>query len=385
MLKVSFFLVDRANYGRAKPFLAALQRDSQIELNIVCAGTMTLDRYGNCSAQVESDGFNISHKICSEVEGSNYVSMTKAIGLAVIDFAQVVAQSDADFFVVFGDRYEALAAAIAVHYQNRCLVHVQGGEVTGTMDESTRHAITKLANLHLVATARAGKVIRSMGEAKASIAVTGCPVGDAILSRSAEHLNYDLVNRTGVGAEISRHDRVGIIIQHPDTSNIEGSLADLELLLRAIKVQKTTKFIWLWPNIDPGSGSISLRLRQERECGNLEHVRFLKGLNSEDFFDLLYRVDFAIGNSSSFIRDTSFTGTPVMILGERQHGREYGENVRFANGKTVKELSDFIDRPGEKKTSDLYGSGDSAYKMVCALKEFRWSSGKKFDVQVIDS
>ena len=142
--KIAVVLADRANYGRLKPVLKNLKESDQIQLMLICAGSMLLNRFGSAVDIVRADGFDIDEEVYIEVEGSHLVTMTKSIGLGIIEFTQVFSRLMPDFVLIIGDRYEVLSVAISAVYQNICLIHIQGGEVSGSNDELTRHAITKL-------------------------------------------------------------------------------------------------------------------------------------------------------------------------------------------------------------------------------------------------
>ena len=159
--KIAVVLVDRANYGRLKPVLKILKENDQIQLMLICAGSMLLNRFGSTVDIVRADGFELDEEVYIEVEGSHLATMTKSIGLGIIEFTQVLSRLKPDFAMVIGDRYEVLSVAIAAVYQNICLIHFQGGEVSGSIDELTRHAITKLSHYHFPATKRAGDNVYS--------------------------------------------------------------------------------------------------------------------------------------------------------------------------------------------------------------------------------
>ena len=161
--KICVLLVDRANYGRMYPVMKALDEDLDLELQVICAGTMLLERFGGAEKMVENDGFKVDHRVFLEVEGSVPVTMSKSIGLGIIEFTNVYQQLQPDMLLLIGDRYEALAAAIAGAYMNIPIAHVQGGEISGSIDESARHAITKFSHLHFPATQRSADYLVRMG------------------------------------------------------------------------------------------------------------------------------------------------------------------------------------------------------------------------------
>ena len=167
--KILVTLVDRANYGRMKPVMAAIQRHPALQLQVLCAGSMVLERFGTTLNDVAADGFPVDARVFMELEGSVPLSMAKSVGFGIIEFAGEFQRLEPDIVLLIGDRYEALAAAIAAAYMNLCLCHIQGGEVSGSIDESARHAITKFAHYHFPATKRSAQYLVRMGEDPATV------------------------------------------------------------------------------------------------------------------------------------------------------------------------------------------------------------------------
>ena len=199
--KVCVVLVDRANYGRLKPVLRSIAERPELELQLVAAGTMVLERFGQPVQNVRKDGFTVDGEIYIELEGSTPATMAKSLGFAVMEFASEFQRLKPDVVMLIGDRYEALAAAIAAAYMNICIVHIQGGEVSGSIDESARHAITKLAHFHFPSTQRSATYLVRMGESPDSILGVGCPSSD-IARMLVPTITSDVINRTGSGALI---------------------------------------------------------------------------------------------------------------------------------------------------------------------------------------
>src|SRR5882672_11292547 len=176
--KVCVVLVDRANYGRLKPVMQAIADHPKLELQVLAAGTMVLERFDQPVRIVRADGFPVDGEIYIELEGSTPATMAKSVGFGMVEFASEFQRLKPDLVLVIGDRYEALAAAIAAAYMNICIVHIQGGEVSGSIDESTRHAITKFAQFHFPSTRRAAHYLFRMGEDPNHILGIGCPSSD---------------------------------------------------------------------------------------------------------------------------------------------------------------------------------------------------------------
>ncbi len=261
-IKITTVLVDRANYGRLKPVLEVMRDDSGIELNLVCTGTMLLDRFGKVVDLVKKDGFNVTEEIYIELEGSVPSTMAKSIGLAVIELSNAFQRQSPDFVLLIGDRSEALGAAIAAVYQNYCLIHIQGGEITGSIDESARHAITKLAHYHFPSTKQARKNIIQMGERKETVFSYGCPSVD-VVSKIRKYPAPSLLNE-GVGPELNFAKEYLLVLFHPVTTEYSSSEKQMEEVLSAIK-ELNMQTLLIWPNIDAGSDGVSQAIRRFRE------------------------------------------------------------------------------------------------------------------------
>ncbi len=326
MKRIAVVLVDRANYGRLEPVMAELKRQRHVKLLTVCAGTMLLERFGRARDLVASHGFRVDSEIYLEVEGSVPITMTKAIGLGVIEFASEFQRLKPDFVLVIGDRYEALAATVAAVYQNFCVIHLQGGEVSGSVDESTRHAITKLAHYHFPATKRAGEYLIAMGEDPATVFALGCPCCD-VVAKAKKQLRGDVLTRYGVGMPIDFAKPFLLALFHPVTTDYGHQEDEMKEVLTVIE-KLGTQTVLLWPNIDAGSDRISKAIRRFREFHHDFPLHAYKNLEPEVYLPLLNYAACCIGNSSSFVRETSFLGTPVVLVGSRQDGREWPPSVR---------------------------------------------------------
>jgi len=363
-------LVDRANYGRMWPVMRAVTGHPDLELQTVCTGTMLLERFGQAVDIVEADGFRVDGRIYLELEGSVPVTMAKSVGFAVIEFASEFQRLKPDIVLLIGDRYEALAAAVAAAYQNICIAHIQGGEVSGSIDESARHAISKFAHFHFPATERAAEYLVRMGEVPERVFNVGCPVGDYISSLDTT-LPEDLFSSTGVGASLDVNAPFFLVIFHPVTTKFGQELGQADEILAALHdIGHPT--VWLWPNIDAGADHISKCLRRYREFhpGN-NWLHLIKNLEPEVFQKVLKKTVCAIGNSSSFIRDSTFSGTPVVLVGDRQKGREIAENV-IAVDADRGQITEAVRRhaeAGRYAPSTLYGKGDASSLIADRLAE----------------
>lgn len=364
--KVLVVLVDRANYGRLKPVMEAIQSHPGLTLQVVATGTMVLERFGRPIDQVREDGFAIDGQAFIELEGSTPVTMAKSVGFATIEFASEFQRLRPDIVLIIGDRYEAMAAALAAAYMNLCIVHVQGGEVSGSIDESTRHAISKLAHYHLPSTKRSAKYLLRMGEHPATILGVGCPSSD--IARNLDRtLTSDVVNAKG-GGFLDVAKPFLLVVFHPTTTQYGNETEQMQQMLDALATVRLQTLL-LWPNIDAGSDHISKTIRVFRDQRQPEWLKTLTNLGPEDYLKVLANAACAVGNSSSFVRDASYFGTPVVLVGNRQAGRETEEHVTTIE-PIASEIVLAIDRQlrhGRYASSTLYGDGYVSGRIAEAL------------------
>ena len=288
-----------------------------------------LARYGTAVNAIEQDGFTITNKVFNVLEGGNLLAQAKTTGLGIIELSTVFEQLQPDAVLTIADRYETMSTAIAASYLNIPLVHVQGGEVTGNIDEKVRHAITKLSDLHLVSSQRAKERVLRLGEEPHRVFHTGCPSID--IAREVQlqpALTFDPYQKYGgVGACPDYTKGYLVVMQHPVTTEYEASRAHVEETLHAVHELQIPTF-WFWSNVDAGSDGTSNGIRAFRENHDIEHIHFFKNMEPEDFLRLLINSQCLVGNSSVGIRECSYLGVPVVNIGVRQDGRERGANVK---------------------------------------------------------
>jgi UDP-hydrolysing UDP-N-acetyl-D-glucosamine 2-epimerase len=366
-INVCVVLVDRANYGRLKPVMSAIQATPEIHLQLVATGTMVLERFGLPVQVVRGDGFPVDTEIYIELEGSTPATMAKSLGFGIVEFASAFQRLRPDIVLLIGDRYEALAAAIAAAYMNLCIVHLQGGEVSGSIDESARHAISKLAHYHVPSTQRAAQYLIRMGERPDTILSIGCPSSD--LAKELDMtLTPEVLNATGSGAWVDVDQPFLLVVFHPTTTEYGGERRQMEELLQSLR-QIALQAVVLWPNIDAGADHISKAIRVFRMEFQPEWLRTITNLTPDDYLRVLARTCCAVGNSSSFVRDAGYFGTPVVLVGDRQEGREVGENVIHVrpDAECISQAIRTQLASGHYPASDLYGDGHVARRVAEAL------------------
>ena len=360
-------LVDRANYGRLKPVMQAIKEHDELELQVLAAGTMVLERFDLPVNIVRADKFDVHGEIYIELEGSTPVTMAKSVGFAVVEFASEFQRLKPDFVLLIGDRYEMLAAAIAAAYMNLCTAHIQGGEVSGSIDESARHAISKFANYHFPSTQRSAEYLVKMGERPDTVLAIGCPSSD-IARQLDRRLDSDIVNVRGSGISLDLNEPYLLVVFHPTTTEYGGERKQMEEILSALD-QVGMPTLMLWPNIDAGADHISKAIRVARDNTKTKWLRTVTNLPPEDYLRVLAGATAAVGNSSSFVRDASYFGTPVVLVGRRQEGREADVHVKRSEPISASVLSTLRAQleHGRYEPSTLYGNGDVSSAVANAL------------------
>ncbi len=361
MKKICFVVASRANYGRIKFVLDELKKQKNVILQIVLTASSLLNRFGDISKIIKKDGFKINKKCFVMVEGGNPLTMAKSTGISISELSSVFDQLKPDIVVTTGDRFETLATAISASYMNILVAHIQGGEITGSIDESVRHAVTKLSHLHFASTERSKKNIIKMGENPKYVFNTGCPSID-IIKKKQKKMNEVKSLQNGVGKKFDINKPFLLVMFHPVTTEYYNTKFQIEILSDAIS-KLNNQVIWLWPNIDAGTDEISKTLRKCREKGKLKNVTFYKNFEVEDYIVILKKASCAIGNSSSFIREGSYLKLPTVIVGNRQQKREIGNNVIFSKFNKIeilKKIKQQIQNKSKIKRSLIYGKGNSA-------------------------
>ena len=368
--KICVVITARPSYSRVKTALEAIKNHPDLELQLVLAGSPLLGRYGNASKVIEKDGFEVVEKIYNILEGETPTAMAKTTGIAIMELSTAFYNLQPDIVVTIADRFETIATSIAATFQNIPLAHVQGGEVTGNIDEKVRHANTKFADIHLVASEDAKQRVFKMGEDKKTIVNTGCPSMDLAKNvLEKPEFNFDpLVKYGGVGANILWQDGYIVVMQHPVTTEYGASKEHITNTLKAIHRLNMPTF-WFWPNVDAGSDGTSNGIRQFREKENPSNIHFFKNMEPEDFLRLIKNSKCLIGNSSVGIRESSFLGIPVVNIGTRQYGRERGNNVFDCDYNEI-DITKAISKQlthGHYKSEFIYGDGTAGSKIADAL------------------
>ena len=380
-IKICFVIVNRANYGRVRILLKKLNKNPKFKLQLVLCSSTILYKYGNINDVIRKDGLKPNFKIHSNFEGENLISMTKSAGHLISDLTTCFENLNPDMIVTIGDRFETIATAISATYLNKYLVHIQGGELSGSIDESIRHAVTKFAHLHLAATNKSRKNIIQMGENPKNVFNVGCPSIDEI-SKINFNKNVNLLDKSyggGTGNLVDLRKKYLICLVHPNTKNYKDNEKLIKNVVNSLMKLKM-QCIFLWPNIDAGSNFISKKLRslQQNLKENLR-INFYKNFENDDYYRLLKNSSCLVGNSSSGIRESSYLGVPVVNIGDRQQHRERGKNVLDVKNDE-KAILKAIKVQSNKKfhSQKIYGDGNSSKKIIKILEKVKIDINKKF-------
>lgn len=377
--KICVVITARPSYSRVKTALEAIQQHPDLELQLVVAASALLERYGSAVDHIQNDGFEIAAKVFTVLEGENLTAAAKTTGIGILELSTVFDNLKPDIVVTIADRFETMATAIAASYMNIPLAHIQGGEVTGNIDEKVRHAITKLADYHFVASIDAYDRVIRLGEIPDFVFNTGCPSIDIAREvKERPELDFNPYERYGgVGAMPDISNGYLVVMQHPVTNEYRASRNQVEETLLAIKnLQIST--LWFWPNVDAGSDGTSSGIRAFRERYSLPHIHFFKNMGSSDFLKLISNSKCLIGNSSVGIRECAYLGIPVVNIGSRQYKRSRSQNVidtNYDHNEILEAINLQINR-GRYSQDDMYGDGYSGKRIADLLHKIPLSFHK---------
>lgn len=375
--KICVVVNSRANYGRIKSLLRAVVEHPRLELQLIVGASAVLHRFGSVVDVIRQDGFTPNAVVYSIVEGENLTTMAKSTGLAIQELATLFEMLKPDVALTVADRFETMATAITASYMNIPLAHTQGGEVTGSIDESVRHAITKLAHVHFPATRKAAENVIRMGENPASVHVTGCPAIDLCVQEDTSLAPDFFARYKGVGPGLDPSKPYMVVLQHPVTTEYGQGFAQINETLQAVR-RIDMQTAWLWPNVDAGSDAVSKGLRMYREKNRPENMHFFLNFTPEDYVKLIDNCQCLVGNSSSAIREGAFLGVPAVNIGSRQHNRECGENVVHC-GYDADQIESCIRKQlahGKYASNHLFGDGNAGRRIADILADATFSIQK---------
>uniref|UniRef100_A0A671RG80 Bifunctional UDP-N-acetylglucosamine 2-epimerase/N-acetylmannosamine kinase n=1 Tax=Sinocyclocheilus anshuiensis TaxID=1608454 RepID=A0A671RG80_9TELE len=379
-LRVCVATCNRADYSKLAPIMFGIKSHPEIfDLEVVVLGSHLIDDYGNTFRMIEQDEFDIRSKLHTIVRGEDEAAMVESVGLALVKLPDVLQRLAPDILLVHGDRFDALALATAAALMNIRILHLEGGEVSGTIDDSIRHSISKLAHYHAVCTRSAERHLISMCEDHSHILLAGCPSYDKLLS-AHQRDDYTDIIKSWIGDDVKEQNYI-VALQHPVTTDIQNSIKIYELMLDAL-ISFNKRTLILFPNIDAGSKEM---VRVMRRKGIEQHPNFraVKHVPFDQFIQLVAHAGCMIGNSSCGVREAGAFGTPVINLGTRQTGRETGENVlHVRDADTHNKIYHALELQFGKRypCSKIYGDGNAVQRILKFMQSINLSEPlqKKF-------
>lgn len=374
MRKICVFVGSRANYSSIKSVMKAIKEHQKLQLQVVLGASAILDRFGKVEDLITKDGFEPDYVFHNLIEGESPATMAKSTGLGLMDASMIFNNLNPDILVVVGDRFEMMSVTLAAAYMNIRIAHTMGGEVTGTIDESIRHAITKFAQIHFPANEDSRQRIIKMGEEPNFVFNVGCPrtdiVAEELKSESQRILAGLFEIYGGVGKAFDVSKPYLLVSQHSVTTEFGNNRLQVEETLKALK-ELNLPTIMLWPNADAGSDDISTGIRVFREKNNPDWLHLFKNLPTHIYIHLMNTTACLVGNSSSGVREGAFIGTPVVNVGTRQNKRLRTENV-LQVGHDASEIVSAIRKQiehGKYESSDIYGDGSAGVKIANILAD----------------
>jgi UDP-hydrolysing UDP-N-acetyl-D-glucosamine 2-epimerase len=369
--RVCVAITARPSYSRIRTALEHIAQFPFIDLEIFCSGSALLDRYGRIVDLIRADGFNVTEELFTYVEGNEPINMALTTANTIQTTAQALNRINPDLLFTIADRYETLGTAVACSYLGIPLIHVQGGEITGNIDDKVRNAVTQLADFHLVSNVHAATRVERMGGIRSAIHVTGCPSID--LAREAltlplAHVQQAL-HQQGV-ADLFLDRGFIVVLQHPETDRHEQSFAQMSMTMDVVSRFGLPTLVFL-PNVDAGADAASRAIQLFRNAGGTPSVHFVQNLEGTLFLRLLRQCACVVGNSSVGIRECAFLGTPVVNIGIRQQGRERASNVVDCDWDSL-QISMALRQQLEQKrypSSEIYGNGFAGMEIARVIGE----------------
>jgi UDP-hydrolysing UDP-N-acetyl-D-glucosamine 2-epimerase len=383
--RICVVVASRANYARIKSVLAAIRDRPDTELQVIAAASTLLERFGTAVDFMEDDGFKPDATIRLIIEGENPTTMAKSTGLGLLELPTVFEVLKPDIVVTVADRFETIATAIAAAYMNLPVAHTQGGEVSGSIDESVRHAVTKLAHLHFPATELSAQRLIAMGEDPSTVFNVGCPSIDLVdqTDLTMSEPTIQRVNATGAGGVIDLRKPFVLMMQHPVTTEYGQSFEHVNETLEAVASLHMQALVF-FPNVDAGSEQVAKAIRLFREKGKANGFHFFRNLPAEVFLRLMAHCSCMVGNSSAALREGAYLGTPAVTVGTRQQNRERGANVLEVDNDSAA-IADAIReqvRHGAYEPDHLFGDGTAGTQIAEVLASARPSIQKSLHYDV---
>lgn len=366
MKKIVFLTGTRADFGKLKSLIEVLLDTEGFEVDIFVTGMHMQKEYGSTVDEIVKCGYKNIYRF---INHTSEKAMDQTLAKTIQGFSDYCNELNPDLIVIHGDRVEALAGAVVGSLNNILVAHIEGGEVSGTVDELIRHAVSKLSHTHFVSNDRAKNRLIQMGEVTDNIFVIGSPDVDVMISKKLPSLekvreHYDI-----------HYDQYAIAMFHPVTTEVEKLEQDVKEYVDAM-LASNKNYVVIYPNNDSGSGQI---IREYKRLKNHPNFRVFPSLRFEYFLVLLKNAQFIIGNSSAGIREAPYYGVPTVNIGSRQDNRAESEDILHCEARKDEIIqciyrTETLDLP----IIEVFGKGNSDQLFIEELsKNSFWEISKQ--------
>ncbi len=365
MRRICLLTGSRGEWGYIRPILRIIEQDPDLEYIIIATNMHLLPEFGMSVHEMEKDGFRVDERVYMTFDGYNAVTMTKSLACLLLELPTILSRIRPEILLLAGDRGEQLMGAIAGLHLGIAVAHIQAGELSGNVDGTVRHAITKLAHIHFAANEEFAQRVRRLGEQDFRIHITGAPLVDELV-KEAFTPPAELESKYRLDPEAP----LVLAAQHPVTEEETAAGEQVAETLHAL-IELGWPAIFVYPNADAGSELIRAKLSQFKR----PQIRFIRNLPRQDYLALMKRATVMVGNSSSGIMEAPTFGTPAVNIGRRQHGRPQAANVinvgysrqQILNAIREATTPEFVARA--KSSGNPYGDGRASERIVKILRE----------------
>jgi len=366
MRKVAFLTGSRGEWGYIRPIIRLIDNDPEMDYQILATHMQLLPEFGMAVNEIEKDGFKVDEKLYMTLDGYTNQTMTKSLGLLLIELTTALTRLKPDILLLAGDRGEQLMGAIAGGHLGIPCAHIQAGELSGNIDGIVRHSITKLVHLHFAANEEFAERVRKMGEQAFRVHNVGAPQLDELTSGDYTP-NKKLDNRFN----FSEDDKVILAVQHPVTEEENMAAIHIRETIDALK-ELGMKTVMIYPNADGGSSEVRTALQKLKGT----NIQLFRNLPRRDYLGLMRRSSVILGNSSSGILEAPTFGLACVNIGRRQRGRPQAENVlnikNYRKDDIINGIQKALTKDFQAKAANSvnpYGSGDSSKKIYTILRD----------------
>jgi len=363
--KIAIITGSRGEYGYIRPIIKEITKNKNLDYGIIATNMHVLDTFGMTINEIKKDGFKIHSIINNTFDGYDHVSMVKSLAVFKLQLPEILKQMDADMILISGDRGEQLMSAITGAYLYIPVAHIQAGEVSGNIDGTTRHAITKFSHIHFTSNEDATERVKKLGEENFRIHNVGAPQIDELISDNFITPKNIIENKYDIDLKKPSF----MFVYHSVTGELDKLENHLKIIMSAID-SFGYQTIVIMNNSDAGSQIIRKKLIELKK----PYMKFYKNLSRNDYIGLINTVDVLIGNSSSGILEAPSFGLPAVNIGNRQRGRLQGTNVinaTYNKNNIINALEETLSDNFKQKMKNCinpYGDGKSSKKIVKILK-----------------